>query len=96
MRDTSRRPQSPQAGAVTSLRAANGTAELTELSFPARELSNDMLIEDVRLSTRIRNALKLAGIKTVGYVREAPDGTLLSFPNLGRSVAHLRASLGGP
>ena len=70
---------------------------MTELLFPTPELSDDTLIDDVRLSTRIRNALIFAGIKTVGQVRETPDGTLLSLQNLGkRSVAHLRETLGLP
>jgi hypothetical protein len=42
------------------------------------ELPDDTLIEDVRLSTRIRNALIFAGIKTVGQGRETPDETLYS------------------
>jgi DNA-directed RNA polymerase alpha subunit len=65
--------------------------------YPTPELPDDTLIEDVRFSTRIRNALKAAGIKTVGHVREAPDGMLLSFQDLGqRSVAYLRETLGQP
>jgi DNA-directed RNA polymerase alpha subunit len=68
---------------------------LTELLYPIPELSDDTQIEDVRLSTRIRNALKIAGIKTVGQVRETPDVMLLSIQKLGpRSVAHLRETLG--
>jgi DNA-directed RNA polymerase alpha subunit len=70
---------------------------VTELSYPTPELADDTPIEDVRLSTRIRNALSSAGIKTVGQIRETPDGTLLGMRKLGpRSVAHLRETLGLP
>lgn len=65
--------------------------------YPTPELPDDTLIEDVRFSTRIRNVFKAAGIKTIDHIREAPDGMLLSFPDLGKdSVAHLRESLGAP
>jgi DNA-directed RNA polymerase alpha subunit len=65
--------------------------------YPAPELPDDTPIEDVRFSTRIRNALNAAGIKTVGQVREASGATLLSFQDLGPgSVAHLRETLGLP
>jgi DNA-directed RNA polymerase alpha subunit len=64
---------------------------------PAPELRDDTPIEDVRLSTRIRNALNVAGLRTVGEVREASDATLLSLQDLGQgSVAHLRETLGLP
>jgi DNA-directed RNA polymerase alpha subunit len=46
---------------------------------PAPELPNDTSISGVELSTRIRNALDAAGLKTVGAVREASDATLLSL-----------------
>jgi DNA-directed RNA polymerase alpha subunit len=63
--------------------------------YPTPELRDDTRIEDVRFSTRIRNALNAAGIKTVGEVREASDATLLSLPDVGPgSVAHLRETLG--
>jgi DNA-directed RNA polymerase alpha subunit len=65
--------------------------------YPTPELRDDTRIEDVRFSTRIRNALNAAGIKTVGEVREASDATLLSLPDVGPgSVAHLRETLGLP
>jgi DNA-directed RNA polymerase alpha subunit len=67
------------------------------LLYPTPELSDDTAIKDVRFSTRIRNALNAAGIKTVGQVREASDATLLSLQDLGPgSVAHLRETLGLP
>jgi DNA-directed RNA polymerase alpha subunit len=63
--------------------------------YPALELPDDALIENVQFSTRIRNALTVAGWKTVGEIREASDATLLSLQHLGySSVAHLREKLG--
>ena len=65
--------------------------------YSTSELPDDTPIADVRLSTRIRNALNAAGIRTVGDVRQASDATLLSLPDLGPiSVAHLRETLGLP
>jgi DNA-directed RNA polymerase alpha subunit len=65
--------------------------------YPAPELPDDTPIEIVRFSTRIRNALEAAALKTVGEVRETPDATLLTFQDLGPgSVAHLRETLGLP
>jgi DNA-directed RNA polymerase alpha subunit len=62
---------------------------------PTPELQDDTPIDNVRLSTRIRNALNHAGLKTVGDVRETSDATILSFQDLGPgSVAHLRETLG--
>jgi DNA-directed RNA polymerase alpha subunit len=67
------------------------------LLYPTPELRDDTPIDDVRFSTRIRNALNAAGLKTVGDVREASDKTLLSLQDLGHSsVAHLRESFGLP
>jgi DNA-directed RNA polymerase alpha subunit len=67
------------------------------LLYPTPELPDDTPIEDVRFSTRIRNALNAGGVKTIGQVRDAPDGMLLSFQDLGPgSVAHLRETLGLP
>jgi DNA-directed RNA polymerase alpha subunit len=65
--------------------------------YPALELPDDTPIENVRFSTRIRNALNGAGMKTIGEIREASDETLLSLQNCGESsVAHLRETLGLP
>jgi DNA-directed RNA polymerase alpha subunit len=65
--------------------------------YPAPELPDDTPIENVRFSTRIRNAVTAAGWKTVGEIREASDATLLGLPDLGKgSVAHLREKLGMP
>jgi DNA-directed RNA polymerase alpha subunit len=63
--------------------------------YPASELPDETPIDNVRFSTRIRNAVTAAGLKTIGEVREASDATLLSLPDLGPgSVAHLRETLG--
>ena len=65
--------------------------------YPAPELPDLTLIEQVQFSTRIRNALNAAGMKSIGEVREASDATLLSLPDLGPgSVGYLREKLGLP
>ena len=65
--------------------------------YPAPELPDDTPIENIRFSTRVRNALTTAGVKTVGEIREASDAMLLSLQDLGKgSVAHLRETLGLP
>ena len=65
--------------------------------YPAPELPDDTPIENVRFSTRVRNALTTAGLKTVGEIREASDAMLLSLQDLGKgSVVHLRETLGLP
>src|SRR5712671_5999923 len=65
--------------------------------YPAPELPDDTPIENVRFSTRVRNALTTAGVKTVGEIREASDAMLLSLQDLGKgSVAPLRETLGLP
>jgi DNA-directed RNA polymerase alpha subunit len=59
------------------------------------KLADDVLLKDVELSTRIRNALRDAGFKTVGDVRDTSDASLLSLQNMGdKSVAVLRVALG--
>ena len=61
---------------------------------PTPELPDDMPISEVKLSTRIRNVLEAAGLKSVG-MRETSDEMLLSFQDLGKgSVTHLRETLG--
>ena len=53
--------------------------------------------ENVRFSTRIRNAVTAVGWKTVGEIREASDATLLGLQDLGPgSVTSLRETLGLP
>jgi DNA-directed RNA polymerase alpha subunit len=65
--------------------------------YPAPDLPDDTPIGNVRFSTRIRNAVTAAGLKTVGEIREASDATLLGLQHLGPgSVAHLRETLGLP
>src|SRR5713101_8408178 len=65
--------------------------------YPAPGLPDDTPIENVRFSTRIRNAVTAAGWKTVGEIREASDATLLGLQDLGPgSVAQLREMLGLP
>lgn len=58
------------------------------------DLPDDTLVEMVRLPTRIRNAVKFAGLKTIGDLRETTDEMFASIPNLGPgSVKWLRAKL---
>ena len=65
--------------------------------YPAPELPDDTLIEQVRFSTRIRNALNAAGMKTIGEVHETSDDNLLSLQDLGpSSISYLRETLGLP
>lgn len=45
--------------------------------YPVPELPDDTLIEQVRFSTAIRNALNAAGMKTIGEVREMSDDRAL-------------------
>ncbi|UPJ99991.1 hypothetical protein IVB07_39025 (plasmid) [Bradyrhizobium sp. 172] len=46
------------------------------------------------MPSRLRNALEIEGVKTVGEVRNMADADLLSFQNLGAaSVRHLRQLL---
>jgi DNA-directed RNA polymerase alpha subunit len=64
---------------------------------PTPELSDDTPISDVELTTRIRNALNAAGLRTVGEVREMSDKSLLSLPNFGHdSLSYLRGKVGVP
>jgi Bacterial RNA polymerase, alpha chain C terminal domain len=79
-------------------KAFHGNHErLGPMLYPAPELPDDTLIGKVRFSTRIRNALNAAGMKTIGEVREASDEVLLSLPDFGKgSIAHLRQTLGLP
>jgi DNA-directed RNA polymerase alpha subunit len=65
--------------------------------YPAPELPDDTPIENVRFSTRVRNALNAAGMKTIGDVREVSDAALLSLPDFGRgSLYYIRGGLGLP
>jgi DNA-directed RNA polymerase alpha subunit len=81
------------------LRKAGLAREAAEgpMLYPAPDLPDDTPIQNVRFSTRIRNAITAVGWKTVGEIREASDATLLGLQDLGRgSVAHLREKLGLP
>jgi DNA-directed RNA polymerase alpha subunit len=65
--------------------------------YPAPELPDDTLIANVRFSTRVRNALNAAGMRTIGELRETSDDNLLSLQDLGPgSIAYLRETLGLP
>jgi len=65
--------------------------------YPAPEIPDDTLIDNVRFSTRIRRALTTAGWKNVGQIREASDATLLGLQDLGPgSITSLRETLGLP
>ena len=62
--------------------------------YPTSELPDHTPVENIRFSTRIRNALTAGGFKTAGEIREASDATLLSLQDLGKgSVRHLRETL---
>jgi DNA-directed RNA polymerase alpha subunit len=71
--------------------------ETGPMLYPAPDLPDSTPADKVRFSTRIRNALTAAGLKTIGEIREAPDPTLLSLQDLGPgSLAQLRETLGLP
>jgi DNA-directed RNA polymerase alpha subunit len=64
---------------------------------PTPELPDDTLISGVEFPARIRTVLAIAGLETVGEVRETSDEILLSFQDFGKaSVTHLRETLGLP
>ena len=64
---------------------------------PMPELPDDTPIWRVRFPSPISNALREAGLQTVGEIREASDANLLSLQDLGKnSVAYLRKALGLP
>jgi DNA-directed RNA polymerase alpha subunit len=64
---------------------------------PTPELPDDTPIERVLFSTRIQNALRVAGLKTVGEVRKTSDETLIRLPAFGNSsLTDLREKLGLP
>jgi DNA-directed RNA polymerase alpha subunit len=65
------------------------------LVAPTPQLPDDTPIDRLRLTTRMREALRAKGLKTVGEIREKSDRQLLTIRDLGSgSVAHLRACLG--
>jgi DNA-directed RNA polymerase alpha subunit len=63
---------------------------------PTPELPDDMPIERILFSTRTRNALRAADLKTVGEVREISDETLISLPDFWKFALRLRRKLGLP
>jgi DNA-directed RNA polymerase alpha subunit len=64
---------------------------------PTPELPDDMPIERIIFSTRIQNALRAAGLNTVGEVRAVSDEALISLPDFGKgSLSELREKLGLP
>jgi DNA-directed RNA polymerase alpha subunit len=66
-----------------------------DVVYPAPVISDNTPIENVLFTTRVKNVLTHAGLKTIGEIREASDATLLSFPDMGpESVAYLREKLG--
>jgi Bacterial RNA polymerase, alpha chain C terminal domain len=76
---------------------ARAIEETDRMHYPTPELPDDTPIGELELSTRIRNVLEAAGLKTVGEVREISDEILLSFNDCGKnSVAYLREALGLP
>jgi DNA-directed RNA polymerase alpha subunit len=65
--------------------------------YPAPELPDNTPVANVRFSTRVRNALNAAGMKTIGDVREVSDAALLSLPDFGASsLFYIRQALGLP
>ena len=79
------------------LKAERLAREVVEgpMLHPAAKLPDDTPIDKVLFPTRIRNALTVAGWKTVGEIREASDATLLGLQDLGKgSVSYLRDTLG--
>ncbi len=62
---------------------------------PVPNLPDDTLIEKVRFPTIVRNALKLAGIKTIGDIRARSDGEMRRMIRIGPGrLAYLRRTLG--
>jgi hypothetical protein len=75
--------------------AANGRKPA--MIDPSPELPDDMLIADVEFPPKVGEALAMAGLRTVGQVREAPDAKILQIQDLGESsLALLRKALGLP
>lgn len=67
------------------------------LLTPCPELADATVLATLDLPTRVKRVLETHGLTTVQAVREAPDKTLLSLPDLGpASVKLLRETLGLP
>src|SRR5260370_21622418 len=82
----------PRWRAALTSRSAGESGRADALSGP--ELPDDTSVENVRFATRIRNALNVGGLKTIGEVREASDAALLSLPDFGSgSLSYVREAL---
>jgi hypothetical protein len=66
----------------------------TTLLHPSSAISNDVPIEQIRLSWNIRRTLSEAGLKTVGDVRKTPIETMRRLRLSPRTVDYIRATLG--
>jgi DNA-directed RNA polymerase alpha subunit len=58
--------------------------------------SDETRLEVVELPNRLRNALKIEGVETVGDVRDLSDANLRSFQNVGDGFFRLLRTLFGP
>jgi DNA-directed RNA polymerase alpha subunit len=59
------------------------------------QFSDETPLHQIDLPSRLRNALQIEGVKTVGEVRNMADADLLSFQNIGAaSVRNLRQLFG--
>ena len=64
---------------------------------PCPELQDDMPIRTVGLPPKIKRALVMAGLRTVGKIWETPDTEILQIKELGKSsLILLRETLGLP
>jgi DNA-directed RNA polymerase alpha subunit len=62
---------------------------------PSPDIPDGTKIEDIRLPTRLKNALAVAGLKTVGELRGTSDANLFRLRNVGlESFNFLRQTLG--
>jgi hypothetical protein len=91
-----RRVQQTRRVVTGTRRGGQEKLKVTEPINPEPGLPDDgERIDHVRLPIRIRRALAIAGLNTVGDVRRVSDAVLLSLPNIGQSsVTHLRNELG--
>jgi DNA-directed RNA polymerase alpha subunit len=64
---------------------------------PSPELPDDVPIASVELPPKVQRALTVAGLRTIGKIREMPDTEILRIQDLGESsLALLRKTLGLP
>jgi DNA-directed RNA polymerase alpha subunit len=84
-----------ETGSACGWRGWRGRSWLVRCFIQPPGLLDETLIDNVRFSTRIANALNAAGVKTVGEIRQASNATLLTFQDLGASsIARLRETFG--